>query len=894
MINNKGYVGNGTEWKSVNKRFVGVNGEWISEKYKFIGVNGSWKLVYIDESVNYESSFRIKNLESYSAEPENFILVNGQGFRDSQFISPKIGGYWELNKNDNDIFENFIGGKYVGQPLIGDVVDDIKSMKIVNSGDYFQLPIDENRGLPINGLIGNDGLNDFIFSGWFNYPQGKTTPLLSFGDNLNGLQFVVNNNDEIELTVLKGLSTKTIITTPVIPDMWNKYILERIDGIVTLYLNDNSPLTAELITLPSTGELRVGAKISASTINEIAQLSNTRTSNSYNLSEENKVLTKVGGGWATSRSNSVMQNNDGKYYFEVEIITLPTGGVAWVGVSENVVNVTTAVGLAGWSITSHGRKFKKQSGGGSIWGGGNKIYNVGDIIGVVYDSNSKIITYYKNNVLFGNITLPDENMNLEAMFAGTDGVEMKVLFKSNDLNYTPPNNAKTLPDGVIYGDKIILSTPNSAFANIYALSNHSKLTEIQKDKLINKPSTQVELVNISTEVKHLIGEEWMLKLENEKLGFTVPPNFLIGDYLLNLKSGLELTNKLPLTIKEAELFTEIFEDDFSNHNTINQNYWLLNRQWGGANGGVVGENVFLRDNELILVGNGDNYTGTTQGVGRDGKPLFHTHIDDPKVGEPWINRVGGCLVFNRKTGFGSYEIETLIPNNLGVCYAMWTFFYNEVYPTDPRYNDFINENLHRQGNDVDGYYVTRNHEIDIEFPSHLDGGILSQPSLSNMKCNTWRGELQNWDVPPIDVNYWEEYRDNLTEVGFNIADGQYHKLRYDWYHDRVEFYVDDVLKRINVNTERGDTIPDIAGYFTFGVWFPSSPLPSKPWLSNPSKAWGGGVIGQDGGMKANFDQVEMKVKKFKYTPFIDEINNHQRVNSETYPFGGYRVKKIIN
>jgi hypothetical protein len=39
-----------------------------------------------------------------------------------------------------------------------------------------------------------------------------------------------------------------------------------------------------------------------------------------------------------------------------------------------------------------------------------------------------------------------------------------------------------------------------------------------------------------------------------------------------------------------------------------------------------------------------------------------------------------------------------------------------------------------------------------------------------MKCNTWRGELQNWDVPMTDPAYWEEYRDNLTPVGFNIAD----------------------------------------------------------------------------------------------------------------------------
>jgi hypothetical protein len=68
----------------------------------------------------------------------------------------------------------------------------------------------------------------------------------------------------------------------------------------------------------------------------------------------------------------------------------------------------------------------------------------------------------------------------------------------------------------------------------------------------------------------------------------------------------------------------------------------------------------------------------------------------------------------------------------------------------------LNEGLHQQGSLNDGY-LTRNHEIDIEFLLHLDGGILSQPSLSNMKY--LRGELQNWDVPMTDPAYWEEYRD---------------------------------------------------------------------------------------------------------------------------------------
>ena len=264
------------------------------------------------------------------------------------------------------------------------------------------------------------------------------------------------------------------------------------------------------------------------------------------------------------------------------------------------------------------------------------------------------------------------------------------------------------------------------------------------------------------------------------------------------------------------------------------------------------------------------------------------HVDDPKLGQAWTNRVGACVVFKDKTGYGSYEIEAFIPNKLGVCYAMWTFFYNEIYPNDPRWDDFIADGLHQQGTQEDGFYITRNHEIDIEFPSHLDGGVYNQPSLSNMKCNTWRGELQTWDVPPTDPYYWEEYRDNLTPVGFNIADGNYHKLRFDWHNDRVEFYIDGVLKRTNTNTVKGNTIPNIPGHFTFGLWFPSSPMLAKPWLVRPERAWAGGVIDHiDGGMKADFDIVEMKVREFNFTPFNEPGEN---IVGETYAFGGYRIK----
>jgi hypothetical protein len=48
--------------------------------------------------------------------------------------------------------------------------------------------------------------------------------------------------------------------------------------------------------------------------------------------------------------------------------------------------------------------------------------------------------------------------------------------------------------------------------------------------------------------------------------------------------------------------------------------------------------------------------------------------------------------------------------------------------------------------------------------------------------------------------------------------------------------------------------------------------------------WGGGIVGPDGGMKADFDQVEMIVKEFKFRPFPEYLALQRNVG-ETYPLG---------
>ncbi len=709
MTNNNGYIGVGNEYKAINKRFVGVGNEWKNQSFKFVGQNGYWRLIYTGNPIDLDAEFYVRYLEGYTLEKENSLTIFGGNLKDFQLISPKIGAYYELEKNAQDLFENFTNGSFSGSPVVGDLLGGKKCMGIQTSSDYFQFPSD----LDARGIVGIDGMKDYNISNWFFIPSIPTgddvIPIISFGDRTNGMEIIVSSDRRLKQIIWVGDKDYTI-QTPInkINIGWNSFVIAKVSGTTRIYL-------------------------SGSTTPEV-----------------------------TSTQTMVIPN-----------INVPIK----VGTSFKY----TDSGLVNYSVPGTGYKY----------------------------------SYLSNTIL--------SSLNIK------------------------------------------------------------KLTDRQNPVVVLKDKTSL--------VETVIEEEWILTIANEKIIVTIPNTVLIGEYDIFIRYYDELESfHFPTKVREPLVQLTEFYDDFQDFTTLKENYYYLNRAWGGANGGVVTENVFIRNGELIIRGNGDNYTGNIQGRDRVGNLKFHDNPADPQFGTPWKNRVGGCAVFNKRTGFGSYEVDCLIPDKLGCAYAIWTFFYNEIYPSDPRYQDFLNDGLHQQGSVEDGYYLTRNHEIDIEFPSHLDGGILSQPSLSNFKANTWRGELQNWDVPISDPTYWEEYRANLTPVGFNIADGNYHKIRYDWYPDRVEFFIDGVLKQTNVNTPAGDTIPVISGYFTFGIWFPSSPLLAKPWLANPSKCWGGGVIDPiDGGMKADFDFVEMRIKSFRFTPFTEYISQQSNVG-ETYPFGGYNKK----
>lgn len=180
-------------------------------------------------------------------------------------------------------------------------------------------------------------------------------------------------------------------------------------------------------------------------------------------------------------------------------------------------------------------------------------------------------------------------------------------------------------------------------------------------------------------------------------------------------------------------------------------------------------------------------------------------------------RTGGAIASRRYFGPGSYEIRLKVAGELGVCSAVWTFFYND------------------DDNCSNGDPII-NHEIDIELPgSKLFAQIytsfdvlifiltidllistffsLTGPSsaaeninFAQALTNTWIGELESL------------YTTGYTPLPVNVDDGEFHTYKFDWHTDaadrRVEFYLD-----ANHLVTITDNVPFYPGRLWIGKYF---------------------------------------------------------------------------
>jgi hypothetical protein len=221
-----------------------------------------------------------------------------------------------------------------------------------------------------------------------------------------------------------------------------------------------------------------------------------------------------------------------------------------------------------------------------------------------------------------------------------------------------------------------------------------------------------------------------------------------------------------------------FFDDFTNG--VDKSKWLVaHKSWGGVenvytNGGVVLENVEedSANGKVIFHAHGNQYTGDIKGINKD--------LTRQSTGV----RTGGAIATRQYFGAGSYEIRMKAATELGVCSAIWTFYYND-----------------------DNYYSgipIVNHEIDIELPGRPGPGT-ADIDFDQALLNTWVGEINNL------------YEAGYTQLPSRQDDGNFHVWRFDWHTEeadrRVDFYLDGQFLRSMRNH-----IPFYAGRLWLGEW----------------------------------------------------------------------------
>jgi beta-glucanase (GH16 family) len=207
--------------------------------------------------------------------------------------------------------------------------------------------------------------------------------------------------------------------------------------------------------------------------------------------------------------------------------------------------------------------------------------------------------------------------------------------------------------------------------------------------------------------------------------------------------------------------------------TIVQSNWGGHTPAGDYSGGVIRANVGKRDGHLVLTARGNRYDGDIRGYDKDGT----VRVDG--------RRTGAAIMSRQRYLGGRFEARVIIPPELGVASALWTFFYEEP---------------------ADGSAIA-NHEIDIELPGRASDD--APPSFRYVLLSTWRG---------LEQDQWTTVFQPLTAT---VTDGKFHVLRFDWQPPAendpgfVAFYIDGrLLQTIRTN------VPSKPGNLWLGLWFP--------------------------------------------------------------------------
>lgn len=897
----------------------------------YIGMNGAWVPTWINSYKN-DGKLHILRLESYDLMVENCFRVFGGGFSGSTMPPNYVGAFYKLERNTSDEYENYKNGSLEGDASFGVELDGFKCLYCAEEGDYFTSE-NGDETMKWEDLLRNDV--PFTVSAWFRISVEGKNYIIGGGAALSGLSIFVDTDKKVKATfTLDDHVFRTIVVNDVTvnTEEWHRVVfvydrdnvLEYSDPSVTLFVDSMSHKATYLLenqetfaTAASDSILTCGAAfdVVSSTV-ETDVFNNTRT-DIYSQTHPQSGYVEVNyngvgnNGGAFLRSIPHTTFGDGKsYYWEVTIPELLPNSDFQIGFIEGDVSQVSGLGTYGIVLMNVGQIL--DHGARIYYTGDDVALAQGDVIGFQANSDGSVAIYKNGTLLqadFAHMTKFTKDIHF--------GICMNGPMTELDCNFThfqnQPANTYPLPVGGSSSQDVFqFASAGNIFVRRFYVGPEVDISGIKI--LLATSYFQAIFENFFTKQRYVLDDIYaMPPKKDDEMSVVIPyPDVLPnGIYDFRLATAQGETDPVRCNVLIPEHVVETVDLDFTDESDLLDYFYSTHKSWGGSSGGCVTQNIHWEPGEVTFEAHGDLYDGDVQGVDRMGQPLWHTDIGDPNYGKPWVTRVGACIQTKQAMGFGSYEVnfklvgENNNPFDLGVCAAIWTFFYDEEYTTSPFYEEIVAEGIIPQGSDNDGFYVVRNHEIDIELPSHLDGGTKWYPSWQNMKCNSWIGELGSGDDASIG-HPGEEYVSKLTPIGFGVNDGEYHNIRFDWYPDHIDFYVDDVFKQTV-----DKCIPDIPGHMTIGLWFPSAPCvytidpgqPTEKYIDCPwwvRHGWAGGdeittewtdpVSGETEMVEhqiANWGTQKMVMNHFKFTPFT-EYDSYNRDKGESFPFGTVR------
>lgn len=864
------YVAHNNQWKPVLQAYVGYQGEWKPQLIKFKGINGKWVEVWNSEPPNPLSSIRIDSVSFRSGYPWQAALTfSGYNLQNFVLPEPRTYAHYNLLSNFTDALENF--GNCVPYNSPSFTSSDGGGLQLDASlSQYFTLPSTGGGLYDSLGLLGNTGKSFFIcvvqvFLKSLSISPADRTEVIRAGDTDSYVYLAVKSNGDVSFGWYYGGDRSEVTLSAVAQEYtWMAFLIKhevsstRGQSVLTLKDNLGNEVTSQLTIpyfVPLAGlPITVGRTETANSVS-LDDYFTTKNTHSGLTIASSKEIQNATNTYRSSQPGRLMYPNTGTYYIEIKNYTSYD---VQFGVGEPGATLSGAAATEGWVVnTIAGRRFDHQTGGGTNW---TSAIPSNSIIGLLLDTTNGQIEVFVNGssrgrpFAVGSIGVPVKFLVSGRGNTSTSNV-MRVEVELDSFTH-PVTGSNPFPYAVkinnvdyTYLDGTVrkLTVRNAALSSV----------EVEDSLLNVDPTLEVRWRRLSDN-QVFDGSDYLLVSRDQEAIVNVP-DIPPGNYAVSFVKAetLQTAERLFTVIPFQNATTEL-NIDFrtATARQIQDNFIRAHKQWGGLNGGVIAENVYLDRQSGVLKCRalGDLYTGPLRGVDRFGNRTAQA------------TRIGGCVVTRKYYGPGSYRVVARLPSLTGVVSAFWTFHYEEGYPGSPIYSSHLSDGLRQSGNIEDGFYTVRNHEIDIEIPTALktdpDHEVVS---YLNGRFNTWRGELRNWDVQETDPEYWTEYIDEWLQHGIQVNDGQFHEFRFDWHTlgtPRVEFYIDNT----HITTVT-DQIPDIPGRFWVGLWFPSA----------TGNRWAGA--------NANFSEQFMDVRSIRIIPYT---THPIRNISESYPEDVFR------